>query len=921
MMIIPVQHAVRAALALAAAATLSQTAPARAQESPPATADAGSVETETVAQRPEAALEEVVVTGRQQSAAQSVIEERLEAPVVADIVSSEQISRLGDSTVSLALRRLPAVTLVGDQFVYVRGLGERYSSTTLNGASVPSPDLTRNVIPLDLFPSEIVESISVQKGYSPDQSAAFGGGSIDIRTLSIPDELVLDFQVGSGWNSESSDDGLTYRGGDDDWQGTDDGTRALPGAIRQAINDYQGDLSPAGIFEALQREGGVPTFSQAEQINRQLATSLNRDLEFESKSMDPDLSLQGAAGNSWYLGEGSNWKLGVLGVADYKNQWRNRERINRSVAEPETDVDRTQRTANQVTVTGSASIGLDFAEEHRVQATGMFLRNTEDEASLTVGNNFNFQRASGDQLRNYRVRYEERELEVFQVRGGHRLGTETIGLLGGLGDLSMLEGLSFDWYYSEATAKTDIPNEVLFSAVDEVDPDTGQLISTSIRSSLTAADFRFTDLQDEVTSYGWRLGMPFEIGAFEIEPSGGYDYYEKGRSYLQTQLGLGTSAAAALPALVGTPGQVFTDANILDPNNDFTMTLGGIGTESYLAGETIDAVWGEIDVTWNDAWRLTGGARWEDFSRVSVPIDQYEFDVNIGKIPVPPDQIDSLTTSEDDIYPAVSLTHMRDDFWAARFQLRFGFSETTARPDLREISGATYIDPLTEARVRGNPDLVASDLTNFDIRAEWFFADGDNFTTSLFYKDIEAPIETIEAAGTDDNISLTFINAESAEVYGVEFEWLKGLGFLSEGGWSDSFFFSGNVTISESEITIGESALSLTNNKRELTQHAPWVVNVQLGYDSPNDRHSASLAYGAADERLFFAGRNGAPDAFEQPFHSVDLIYSYYPTQALSLKLRLQNLLDEQLEIEQGGVTVLEQTVGQTIKFDVTYEF
>ena len=127
--------------------------------------------------------------------------------------------------------------------------------------------------------------------------------------------------------------------------------------------------------------------------------------------------------------------------------------------------------------------------------------------------------------------------------------------------------------------------------------------------------------------------------------------------------------------------------------------------------------------------------------------------------------------------------------------------------------------------------------------------------------------------------------------------------------------------MSESEITIGTVALNLTNNKREMTQHSPWVVNLQLGFDSASERHSASLAYNAFGERLFFAGVNGAPDAFEQPFHSLDLIHSYYPIEAMTFKLRLQNLLDEHLEIEQGGVTTLEQTVGTVVKVDVSYRF
>ena len=188
----------------------------------------------------------------------------------------------------------------------------------------------------------------------------------------------------------------------------------------------------------------------------------------------------------------------MLALGDYKNQWRNRERINRSVSEPDEDVDFTERTTNQVALTGSLGVGIDFAEEQRVEATAIYLRNTEDEASITLGNNFNFQLSSGDRLRNYRIRYEERDLELYQVRGSHTLGTETLALLSPLADLGFAEGLNVDWYWSDAKATAQIPNEILFSAQDRVDPASGELISTSIRSSATSADIRFTDLEDKV---------------------------------------------------------------------------------------------------------------------------------------------------------------------------------------------------------------------------------------------------------------------------------------------------------------------------------------------------------------------------------------------------------------------------------------
>lgn len=864
-------------------------------------------------------LEDVLVSGRQRSAADEILQERMDSAVVADLVSIEQITRVGDSTVSMALRRLPGVTLVGDQFIYIRGLGERYSSTTVNGAYVPSPDLTRNVIPMDLFPAEIVDSISIQKGYTADQSAAFGGGNVDIRTRSIPSDFVFNVQFGIGTNSENSDDGLTYPGGSDDGIGTDDGTRALPSEIEDAIQDFRGNISQTSILSNLLLDGEFHSLEEAQQINRELATSLYRDVDFQSKSVEPDKSIEISAGNSWYLGDGEQWKVGVLALGDYSDSWRNRERVVRSVTNPVDDFDEQLRTTNQVVLTGSLGLGIDFADEHRVEATGIFLRNTEDEASLTLGQNFNFQRASGDRLRNYRIRFEERELELIQFRGSHTVGAATIDILGDW--LGFAEDVGVDWYYSDAKATTDIPSEILFSARDLIVPATGELISTSLRSSLSAAEYRFTDLEDTATSYGGRFTLPFAPGSSKVEISGGYDYYEKGRGYIQTQLQMGTTAAAAAPVLVGTPGQVFTDANILDPLNEFGLTIGGIGTESYLAGETADAVWGEIDATFNDRWRVTAGLRWEDFARLAVPVNPLEFDPGIGIITVPDDELDELATTDDTYYPSLAFTLMQPGFWADDFQLRFGWSETVARPDLREISDATYIDPLTEARIRGNPDLDDSSLSNYDLRAEWFFGSGDNLTVSLFYKDIDSPIETVEAAGTDDNIALTFINAESAEISGIEFEGLKGLGFLSGDGWTKAYFVSGNVTVSDSEITIGDAALNLTNNKRPMTQHSDLVVNFQLGYDSPNAMHSASLAYNMYSDRIFFAGRGGADDAEEQAFNSLDLIYSFHPTEKMTLKLRLQNLLDEDTVIEQGGVDVLTQNVGITAKLDFGYRF
>jgi outer membrane receptor protein involved in Fe transport len=899
-------------------ATLAGAVAAQDADQSPAQTEQGAAVAESAASPN---VETIAVIGRLQSTATDVVGARLEEDVVSDFLGSEQIARVGDSTVSAALRRVPGLTLVNDQFVYVRGLGERYSSVQLNGAQVPSPDLTRNVIPLDIFPTEIIDALQVQKGYAPEQPAAFGGGNIDIRTRSIPNGPLANIEVGSGMNSDANGTGYAYNGGHRDGLGRDDGTRAFPLRLQTALQTYLGDISPANILAGLNGDGSSHALAEAEAINRDLARSLNRDVEIQSKDLSPDSSLEVALGNRWFVSQDDAWRLGALGLVSYDNVWRNRQRIERDITDPVALVETRDRTINLVSTTGVLNLGLSYTDDHEIATSTTYVRNTEDEASIATRTNNNFQVADGTQLRDYDIRYEQRELLANQLRGHHVIGLET-RQSHRLFDHDWLDGLTLDWYASEATADADIPNEIKVSAEDRVDPTTGEVLSTAIRRSASAADYRYTFLEDEVRSSGWDLMKPF---AFESNThadfSIGQDVSDKARNYTQTQFQLGTTATAAGPILAGTPGAVFTDANIADPLYRFGLTAGGIGTESYLAAQINAATYVKADVLVRDTWRFAGGLRYEELEQASLPIDTLQYDVDIGQcalVPCDSAALERVMFEENDVYPALAVTRIFRDVWAEDFQIRLGLSATVARPDLREISASSFIDPLTETRIRGNPELVTSAIGNFDLRAEWFFANGDNFTASLFYKDIETPIETVQAAGTDDNISLTFINAESATISGIEVEWLKDLSSFAW-DWLDPFFFAGNLTLSESELTVGTSAFNLTNEVRPMSQHSDYVANLQLGFDSENGAHTFTLAYNTFGERLFFAGRDGAPDAYEQPFGSLDLVYSFYPTERLSMKLRFQNLLDEELDIEQRGMTVISQSLGSTAKIDVEW--
>ena len=886
-----------------ALALLSWQPAATAQEVPP------PVISQPTLPAPEStgAIEEVVVTGRFISSSQQLVNERIDDSYVSDVLGEDTISRLGDSTVGAALRRVPGLSLVADKFVYIRGLGERYSATSLNGAQIPSPDLTRNVIPLDVFPTSIVQSLKVQKAWSPDLPANFGGGSVDIRTRGIPDSFVVNFEFGSGYNSLAGD-GWTYDGGGDDSLGTDDGTRALSGDLLAAINEHQGSVGVQQILTFMRRQDPAATLADAQLLNRNLALELNRNIGIESKDVPLDASARASVGNNWLVG--NDWELGFLAGGSYQTGWRNTEARARNFNFPDQRTDDEDETTRSVTMAGTGTVGLKFTNDHEIQTTSLWLRNTDDETAVRDFFNENRQKSDGLGFRNYRIKFEEREMLTHQVSGSHYLGEDTRERLPGF--LSGLAGMlpdesSISWFYSESEAETGIPNEVSVNAQTSTDPVTGAVLSEAVLRDATAADFRFTDLDDEVINHGWSASLPIEFRRNQLELTGGYNHTRKARTYRQSQFSIGALAVADPSILQGPLEEVFSDENILNPDNTFVFERQGTNNESYIAATMTDAVFGAVEWTWNDTWKIATGARWEDYRQVALSWNPYGFSQANPQVTTNPDILEQGTFTDDELYPSASVTWM-SDLWAETFQLRFGWSETAVRPDLREITKASYVDPITDDLTFGNPGVEPAAVTNYDLRAEWFFSSGDNLTVSLFRKEIDKPIEFFEAAASDTTIAREILNGESAEVQGVEIEGLKELGFL--GGFFDTLFVQGNVTLQESELVAGSRPDAPTNQIRPLSGASEYVANVMLGYDSPNSKHTASLIYNVFGERLYVAGRNGAPDGFEQPFHSLDLTYAWYPSDTMTVKLKAQNLLDETVTIERRGITVFEQDPG-----------
>jgi outer membrane receptor protein involved in Fe transport len=247
------------------------------------------------------------------------------------------------------------------------------------------------------------------------------------------------------------------------------------------------------------------------------------------------------------------------------------------------------------------------------------------------------------------------------------------------------------------------------------------------------------------------------------------------------------------------------------------------------------------------------------------------------------------------------------------------WSRTAIRPDLREVIDASYIDPITEIVTRGNSGVVPAEVDNYDIRAEWRFAGGDSLSITLFDKEIDQPIEFFESAASDTTIAREIVNAQSAYVRGIEIEGLKQLDFLGDIG--RMYFVQGNLTVQESELVADARADAPTSPAREMAGASSYIANLMLDFDSVDGEHTASLIYNVFGERLFVAGRNGAPDGFEQPFNSVDLTYTWFPSDSLTIKAKAQNLLDEEIQIVRGGIITYREKPGASVSLIASYRF
>ena len=820
----------------------------------------------------------------------SVIEEQRQTASVANVLGSEQISRAGDGNVGSALSRVTGLTLVDGQFIYIRGLGERYSSTLVNGANVPSPDPTRKVVPLDLFPTGVIRSILVQKGYSPDMPGDFGGGVVQIRTRGIPEEDFLSVEVSAGYREGTTfEKGLTYEGGGRDWTGFDDGTRDLPDPVAEVVAGgrklppLRGTFTPDGLTE--------------EELEA-LGESFPNIWDIQEKKIGPDRGLSIEGGKRF--DSGTDFEGGVTGSVLWDDSWRSRTEERRTFIplgdgtlrlNDDYTIDRTTRT---IGLSGFLTGGVGYADLHELNLTGMILRQTEDETTRQVG--FNLDEDGIVQFNE--LEWEERELVSFQAEGSHVF--------------PFLNSTRLEWDYSDSEASLATPDSRRY----RFDPDPVSEFIFSRRADSNVR--RYTTLTDNALDFGADLFVPFSAGRWLAgEFSGGFRDVDKERESTIRRFTFDdifnlsnderrrrSLEAIFVPENIGPDGVQLVE---ITRNSD-----------NYSATLDIEAFYGNLDFTLWETLRISGGARVEDWVQDVRTFSLFEQDTVVAE----------SNLAAEDLFPAASVTWLISD----RQQLRASYAETIIRPDFKELSESPFTDPILEREVIGNADLVPSSVRHADLRWEFYPSADELISLGVFYKLIDEPIELTVQPGVEQRLS--FANADEAENFGIEFEARKKLGFLGdwignrignrigERSWLESFYVAGNFSWIESGITIApENQGILTETSRPLQGQSPYILNLQLGYDDSDRGIEATLLFNQVGERITEVGVLGAPDKYEQPTGILDFVFRWRLNDHWRFKAKFGNLLDSRFEIRQGPETTQRYSNGRTASLGLTYDF
>lgn len=789
-----------------------------------------------------------------------------------DGISAAKLKKTGDSDAGDAAKRVTGVSVEGGKYVYVRGLGDRYTKTMLNGVDVPGLDPDRNSIQIDIFPTSLLENMVITKSSLAELPADYTGGLVNIETKEFPVKKMLSVSVSTSFNPSMhlNNEYISYEGGSTDFLGFDDGTRKIPNQVREGDQFLR------------------PGFTSDERVS-EFNKSFSKELGADQTTSPVDFGLGVTSGNQYTLANGN--KLGYIFSTTYKNETKFYDNaINSEYVVPSNDDDfQLDQATSQSGILGEKNILL-------AALAGVAYKTPEAKYKLTLMH-----------LQNGVSTAAQQDIESIDAVPGQSNYSAKANILGysqrGLTNL-LLRGEHFmdegawkiEWTASPTlsnitepdlrrTAFTVRPNGFIFAPGEGGNPQ---------------RNWRFLD---EINLVG-KVDVTREFNYFDERPAKfkfGVSHVYKNRDY--EILGVDLQVNTTAPVFSGDPDEVLIDENLYsqgelyysiisgNPNpNKFNSYSNNFG--AYASGEFAPLL----------NLKAVIGLRMEYFTQNHT-----------GRSTNPPIILeDERVLDALDLFPSINLIYALNE----KQNLRLSSSRSIARPSFKELSFAQIIDPITNRIFNGglfpyagewNGNLTETRINNFDLRWETFMERGELISVSVFAKTFDDPIELVRVPLAFTTSEFQPRNVGDGVLYGFELEARKSLAFLSPSfkKWSASVNYTwvrSRISMTDAEF---ENRLSFEKegetleNTRSMAGQAPYIINTGISYDDIEKNFNAGLYYNVKGKTLAIVGGGIFPDVYTEPFQSLNFTAnkSFGEDGKTSVNLKVSNLLNDVTEL------------------------
>ena len=802
-------------------------------------------------------LENVIITTTVRKNTESaVLDLQKKSITLLDGLSAQTIKSSGASNIASAVKNVPGVSIQGGKYVYVRGLGDRYTKSILNGVDIPGLDPDRNTVQMDIFPTNILDNIIVVKSAAAEYPADFTGGVIDVVTKDFPTKANYSISIGTGYNPNMHfrDDYLSYTGSKTDFLGYDNGMRNLP----------------------VNRNQSIPGTFENSSILTNMTDVFNKELSAKQTNSGANFDFGFTAGNQYDVGEN---KLGYQFSLSYKNQTQfYDDRIDGTYIKDEnnTSINELLGTRRSNGIEGKSNILLSTLagivykrEQAKYKLNFLHIQNGESTAGLynqeiaQAGGGSGFEPIKKDALL-----FTERSITNLLLGGQHSFAD---------GDWKL------DWKLSPTLSR-------VYDKDHRITPlqqsDNGEYF---ISPSAASFPIRIWRNLEEVNVVG-KLDVTRKY-SFKERPAKlkfGVSQTVKQRDFFIDDYTF--TKSGTLQVQNGNSDNLLSVGNIWTPETDqgTHLVFGDLFEKSnaFDAMQNVSAAYVSNEFGVTEKLKAVIGLRTELFT--SIYTGQNQAGTEVFK--------DEKIIDKFDLFPSANLIYGLND----NTNLRLSYSRTTARPSFKEASKSQIFDPITNRLFIGNIDLDPSYINNFDVRAEFFGENSEMIALSGFYKDFTDPIELTFYESAPDQ--LTPRNLGNASVVGVEFEFRKSLGFIVNS--LENLKFNINASYIESSLTMFEDEYTRRVNaardgesvdkKRELQGQSPYLINTGLNYTDAEMGLQTGLFFNVQGKTLEVVGTGIVPDVYTVPFNSLNFTLNkkFGAEKKSSVDIKISNILD-----------------------------